>query len=63
LQVCTAVLALIPIATGIVTLLGVRDPIYRPLGLPSAPILDTSLRFALKGYLDETAHYAGHSGR
>ena len=45
LQVCTAVLALIPIATGIVTLLGVRDPIYRPLGLPSAPILDSNLRF------------------
>ena len=27
------------------TLLGVGDPIYRPLGLPSAPILDSNLRF------------------
>ena len=45
LQVCTAVLAIIPIATGIVTLFGVRDPIYRPLGLPRAPILDSNLRF------------------
>jgi hypothetical protein len=45
LQLCTAVLALIPIATGIATLLGVRDPIYRPLGLPPAPILDSNLRF------------------
>jgi hypothetical protein len=45
LQVCTAVLALIPIATGLVTLLGVDDPIYRPLGLPRAPILDSNIRF------------------
>jgi hypothetical protein len=45
LQVCTAILALIPIGTGIVTLLGIWDPIYRPLGLPPAPILDSNLRF------------------
>jgi Domain of unknown function (DUF4345) len=45
LQVCTAVLALIPIATGIVTLLGLKDPIYRSLNLPPAPILDSNLRF------------------
>jgi Domain of unknown function (DUF4345) len=45
LQVCTAVLALIPIATGIVTLLGVQDPLYRPLSLPPAPVLDSNLRF------------------
>lgn len=31
LQVCTAVLALIPIVTGVVTLLGIKDPLYRPL--------------------------------
>ena len=36
LQVCTVVLSLIPIATGAVTMLGVEDPLYRPLGLPSA---------------------------
>jgi hypothetical protein len=45
LQVCTVVLALIPIASGIVTLRGIRDPLYRPLGLPQAPILDSNLRF------------------
>jgi hypothetical protein len=37
LQICTSLLALIPIATGIVTMLGVKDPLYRPLGLPEAP--------------------------
>jgi uncharacterized protein DUF4345 len=26
-------------------MLGVKDPIYRPLGLPPAPILDSNLRF------------------
>jgi hypothetical protein len=45
LQLVTALLALIPIVTGIVTLLGIRDPIYRRLGLPSSPILDSNLRF------------------
>jgi hypothetical protein len=45
LQVATAVLALIPIATGVVTMLGIRDPLYRPLQLPAAPVLDSNLRF------------------
>src|SRR5882762_4402485 len=45
LQVCTVVLSLIPIITGVVTLLGIKDPLYRPLGLPSAPLLDSNLRF------------------
>jgi hypothetical protein len=45
LQVCTALLSLIPIGTGVVTLLGLKDPIYRTLGLPPAPILDSNLRF------------------
>jgi hypothetical protein len=45
LQICTGLLALIPIATGIVTMLGVKDPLYRPLGLPEAPVLDSNLRF------------------
>ena len=31
-QVCTAALALIPIATGIVTLLGIKDPLSVFLG-------------------------------
>jgi hypothetical protein len=45
LQICTGLLALIPIATGIVTMLGVKDPLYRPLGLPEASVLDSNLRF------------------
>ena len=45
LQICTALLALIPIVTGIVSMLGVKDPLYRPLGLPGAPVLDSNLRF------------------
>jgi hypothetical protein len=45
LQVATAVLALIPIATGAVTLLGIKDPLYRTFALPPTPILDSNLRF------------------
>jgi hypothetical protein len=45
LQICRGLLALIPIATGIVTMLGVKDPLYRPLGLPEASVLDSNLRF------------------
>ncbi len=45
LQICTAVLALVPISTGIITMRGVRDPLYRPLHLPEVPVLDSNLRF------------------
>lgn len=45
LQICTAVLALVPISTGIVSLRGVRDPLYRPLHLPEVSALDSNLRF------------------
>ena len=45
LQVCTAVLALVPISTGIISMGGVRDPLYRPLHLPQVPVLDSNLRF------------------
>lgn len=45
LQICTTVLALVPISTGIVTMRGIRDPLYRPLNLPEAPVLDSNLRF------------------
>jgi hypothetical protein len=38
LQICTAVLALVPISTGIISMLGVRDPLYRPLHLPAVPV-------------------------
>jgi hypothetical protein len=45
LQITTAVLALIPIATGIVGLSGVNDGLYAKLALPSDPLLDSNMRF------------------
>ena len=45
LQICTAVLALVPISTGIISMRGIRDPLYRPFQLPEAPVLDSNLRF------------------
>ena len=45
LQIFTAVLALVPISTGIISMRGVRDPLYRALHLPEIPVLDSNLRF------------------
>jgi len=45
LQICTAVLALVPVSTGVITMRGVRDPLYRALHLPEVPVLDSNLRF------------------
>lgn len=45
LQATTAVLALIPVATGVLTLLGIDDPLYRASGLPRDVLLDGNLRF------------------
>jgi hypothetical protein len=45
LQVATAILSLIPIATGIVAMTGVDDPLYASLNLPQSPVLDSNLRF------------------
>jgi uncharacterized protein YjeT (DUF2065 family) len=45
LQIATMVLGLVPLLTGIVTMLGVYDPIYKSLALPDAPLLDSNLRF------------------
>ena len=45
LQATTAVLALVPLATGVVTMLGVSDPIYASAAVPALPILDSNLRF------------------
>jgi hypothetical protein len=45
LQISTSVLALVPIFTGIISMLGVRDPLYRPMHLPEIPVLDSNLRF------------------
>ena len=45
LQIVTTVLALVPIVTGVLTMLGVDDPLYRTEGLPASPLLDSNLRF------------------
>ena len=45
LQVTTALLGLVPLLTGIITLLGVGDPLYSAAGIPALPVLDSNLRF------------------
>lgn len=45
LQIITAILGLVPLFTGIVTMLGVKDPIYASAAIPAVPLLDSNLRF------------------
>jgi hypothetical protein len=45
LQITTAVLGLIPLATGMISMLGIDDPVYASVGLPRNPLLDSNLRF------------------
>lgn len=45
LQISMAVLGLIPVATGIVTMFGLSDPIYASAGIPPNALLDSNLRF------------------
>jgi uncharacterized protein DUF4345 len=45
LQITTAVLGLIPLATGMISMLGIDDPLYASAGLPRSPLLDSNLRF------------------
>ena len=45
LQTFTAVLALIPVLTGVLTMLGIDDPLYHASGLPRDVLLDGNLRF------------------
>lgn len=45
LQVVSGLLALIPVITGGLTMMGLRDPIYASAGLPPLPLLDGNLRF------------------
>jgi len=45
LQILTALLGLIPLATGIITMFGLSDPLYASMQLPPSPLLDSNLRF------------------
>ena len=45
LQIAMAVLGIIPIATGIIGMFGLSDPLFANSGLPANAILDSNLRF------------------
>lgn len=45
LQWATGLLALIPLCTGLLTMMGLGDPIYATAGLPPHALLDSNLRF------------------
>ncbi len=45
LQVVSALLAAVPVATGALTMLGLSDPVYAAAGLPPHALLDSNLRF------------------
>ena len=45
LQITLYVLAAIPVLTGLITLLGIYDPIYKGAGIPENALLDSNLRF------------------
>ena len=45
LQIATALLGLVPLLTGLITMLGVHDPLYSAAGIPALPVLDSNLRF------------------
>jgi hypothetical protein len=45
LQIVTAILALVPIATGVIGMFGLSDPSYAAMGLPKNALLDSNLRF------------------
>jgi hypothetical protein len=45
LQVVIGALAAIPVATGVLTMMGLADPIYATADLPAHALLDSNLRF------------------
>ncbi len=45
LKIVTGLLSLVPLITGVITLLGIHDPIYAGQGLPHNALLDSNLRF------------------
>jgi Domain of unknown function (DUF4345) len=45
LQIVTGILAAIPVATGLIGLLGLRDPLYVRFGVVPNVVLDSNLRF------------------
>ena len=45
LQIASAALGAIPVVTGVLTMLGLSDPIYAGAGIPAHALLDSNLRF------------------
>lgn len=45
LQVLTGLLGTIPVVTGVLTMMGLSDPIYATAALPPHALLDSNLRF------------------
>ena len=45
LQITTALLGLVPLLTGLITMLGVHDPLYSAAGIAALAVLDSNLRF------------------
>jgi hypothetical protein len=45
LQIASALLGVIPVVTGALTMMGLADPIYAAAGLPMHALLDRNLRF------------------
>jgi uncharacterized protein DUF4345 len=45
LQIATAILGIIPVATGLIGLSGLRDPLYSASGLDQNVLLDSNLQF------------------
>jgi hypothetical protein len=45
LQIAMCVLGVIPVVTGVLTMLGLGDPIYAAAGIPANALLDSNLRF------------------
>ncbi len=45
LQIASALLGIVPVATGLVQLMGLHDPLYAGLHLPQDATLDSNIRF------------------
>lgn len=45
LQIATAILACVPTVSGLISMAGLDDPLYRALQLPQDATLDSNLRF------------------
>jgi hypothetical protein len=45
LQITTGFLGIVPLVTGVLSMLGVKDPVYASAGIAAFPLLDSNLRF------------------